>query len=574
MTQTLLLRSYVRIALSFFLLLSLSATASNIQAKDKKAAKPKAPAAAKSAKSAKSAKVEQRGAKNARSERGRDAKSARNERGRDAKMSRAERARAAKEERVDKRRDKASAREQRAARKEESVRDKKGGRAASRRERMLEARRQAEERRRQIEEARRRAELARQAAIARQRAADQALRDETAANISRDETTGEDMEVRRAALAALGNHAGTVVVMDPKTGRVYTVVNQEWALRRGFKPCSTIKLVTGLAGISEKVIAPEQLPDNLAVGKVRLDLTVSLAYSNNGYFQNVGGRVGFDRMMTYARELGLGERTGINHVNEFSGRVPAYKSGYAVNHMSSHGDDFEVTPIQLSTLTSTIANGGTLLIPHLPRTPQEDFKFKPEARRRVNISQEDLRRVIPGMIGAATYGTGKLAYDPVMQVAGKTGTCIGQGSWLGLFTSYAPVADPRLAVVVVTRGSGERGRVAAAIAGKVYRALDYRFGRTNNGQMATTPQPIVPRPQIDAKTAAALNDEDKEDEATEDTDANAPAGGNTNNVKSVIMTVPRQTEVTTRPNATPSINSTVPGQQNDQRPRRVLTNRP
>jgi hypothetical protein len=570
MTQTLLLRTATRIALSFFLLVSLSAAASNIRAKDKKAAKPKAPAAAKS----KSAKAEQRGAKNARSERGRDAKSARNERGRDAKMSRAERARAAKEERVDKRRDKASAREQRAARKEESVRDKKSGRAASRRERLLEARRQAEERRRQIEEARRRAELARQAAIARQRAADQALRDETAANISRDETTGEDMEVRRAALAALGNHAGTVVVMDPKTGRVYTVVNQEWALRRGFKPCSTIKLVTGLAGISEKVIAPEQLPDNLGVGKVRLDLTVSLAYSNNGYFQNVGGRVGFDRMMTYARELGLGERTGINHVNEFSGRIPAYKSGYAVNHMSSHGDDFEVTPIQLGTLTSTIANGGTLLIPHLPRTPQEDFKFKPEARRRVNISQEDLRRVIPGMIGAATYGTGKLAYDPVMQVAGKTGTCIGQGSWLGLFTSYAPVADPRLAVVVVTRGSGERGRVAAAIAGKVYRSLDYRFGRTNNGQLATTPQPIVPRPQIDAKTAAALNDEDKEDEATEDAADNSPAGGNTNNVKSVIMTVPRQTEVTIRPSATPSNSSPVPAQQNDQRPRRVLTNRP
>ena len=82
------------------------------------------------------------------------------------------------------------------------------------------------------------------------------MRNEAGANIAKDSTVGEDLEVRKAAVAALGHHAGTVVVMDPKTGRVYTVVNQDWALRRGFKPCSTIKLVTGVAGISEKVIQP------------------------------------------------------------------------------------------------------------------------------------------------------------------------------------------------------------------------------------------------------------------------------------------------------------------------------
>ncbi|HEY0404839.1 MAG TPA: penicillin-binding transpeptidase domain-containing protein [Pyrinomonadaceae bacterium] len=562
MTQTILRRNSARIALSFSLLISLSIAASNLSAKDKRAAKK--PAAARSAKA-------ERNDKRTRAEqRGRDTRSARNERGRDARLSKAERARADREARVDKRRDKASAREQRAARKEESLRDRKGNRAQSRRERLLEARRAAEQRAREIAEARRRAELARQAAIARQRAADQALRDETAANIARDETTGEDAEVRRAAVAALGSNAGTVVVMDPKTGRVYTVVNQEWALRRGYKPCSTIKLVTGLAGISENVIAPEQV-DTLAVGRVRLDLTDSLAYSNNGYFQSVGGRVGFDRMMSYARELGLGERTGINHANEFTGRVPAYKSGYAVNHMSSHGDDFEVTPIQLGALVSTIANGGTLLTPHLPRTPQEDAKFKTESRRRVSISPEALRRMIPGMIGAASYGTGKLAYDPIMQVAGKTGTCIGQGSWLGLFTSYAPVADPRLAVVVVTRGSGARGRVAAAIAGKVYRSLDYRFGKINGGQLATTPESLKPHPRIDAKTAAAVSDEDREDE-TEGVDDAATSGG-ASKVKSVIMTFPRPTEMTTRPNQA-SGNAPTPAQRNEERPRRVLTNQP
>ena len=108
--------------------------------------------------------------------------------------------------------------------------------------------------RRALAEARRRAEAARRAAIARQIAIDNAMRQQVQSMIAKDDVTGEDPEVRRVAINALGNHAGTVVVMDPMTGRVYSMVNQEWALHRGFKPCSTIKLVTGVAGLSENAI--------------------------------------------------------------------------------------------------------------------------------------------------------------------------------------------------------------------------------------------------------------------------------------------------------------------------------
>lgn len=96
-------------------------------------------------------------------------------------------------------------------------------------------------------EARRRAEVARLEAIARQRALEEAMRASVQSMIEKDDVTGEDPEIRRVAVNALGRHAGTVVVMDPQTGRIYAVVNQQWALREGFKPCSTIKLVTGLA---------------------------------------------------------------------------------------------------------------------------------------------------------------------------------------------------------------------------------------------------------------------------------------------------------------------------------------
>ena len=89
--------------------------------------------------------------------------------------------------------------------------------------------------------------------------------------------------------------------------------------------------------------------------------------------------------------------------------------------------------------------------------------------------------MIPGMIGAVNYGSGRKAYDPLQTVAGKTGTCNGGGgSWVGLFTSYAPLANPRLAVVVITRGTDAHRHLPAAVAGQIYRDLHQRFGTPTN----------------------------------------------------------------------------------------------
>jgi penicillin-binding protein 2 len=450
----------------------------------------------------------------ARSKRaGREAASSRKE-SRPSKRERAadaRRGRNAKADRAEQRRGKKGRAEERAA---------KDPRKMSKRERMAAARREAERRRREAAERARQIALA----IARRRAADQALKDEAAANIAKDETTGEDLAVRRAALDALGDRAGTVVVMNPKTGQVYTVVNQDWGLRRGFKPCSTIKLVTGLAGLNERVIDPVQTV-NIGTSSFSLDLTDSLAYSNNGYFQRVGGQVGFPKMMEYARKLGLGEPTGINHPFESPGRLPVFKEGYAVNHMSSHGDDIEVTALQLARMASAIGNGGKLLVPHLPRTPQENVNFKREVKRELDIPEDNLRRVVPGMIGAVSYGTAKRAAAPTFTVAGKTGTCTGQGSKLGLFTSYGPVHDPQLAVSVILRNSGTGGKWAAAVAGDVYRrlAFDARFAPKPGSQPMLANDMLAPRPQIDPRKAAEVSDEEREDEATA-TEADAAAG--------------------------------------------------
>ena len=384
--------------------------------------------------------------------------------------------------------------------------------------------------RRALLEARRRAEAARRAAIARQMAIDKAMRDEVQTFIAKDDLAGEDPEVRRVAINALGNHAGTVVVMDPMTGRVYSIVNQEWALRRGFKPCSTIKLVTGVAGLSENAIP---LVDTASDG-YRIDLTSALAHSDNPFFQTVGAKIGSEKMVTYARELGLGEKTGVNVPFEFPGKLPEIKPDVLERRMFSHADGFQVTPLQLGTLVSAMANGGRLLVPQIPHSQKELNKMNVKVRRQLPITPEVWQRMIPGMVGSVNYGSGRKAYDPTQTVAGKTGTCIGDGGWVGLFTSYAPLANPRLAVVVITQGTDAHRHLPAAVAGEIYRQLNHRFGTSINLQVATT-----------------ADDEEKEvtDEegAGDAADANADTSAATNTAATQSASAPTAASTSTAP---------------------------
>ncbi len=402
------------------------------------------------------------------------------------------------------------------------------GRPLTRRERAAEMRRIGSRRRQEILEARRRAEAARQAAIARQRAIDEALRNEVQGMIARDNIVGEDAEVRRVAVNALGHHAGTVVVMDPMTGKVYSVVNQEWALRRGFKPCSTIKLVTGVAGLSENIISPAEFA--LASDRPRMDLTTALARSNNPYFERVGGTLGFDKMVSYARELGLGQKTGLNVPFEYPGRLPELTPNFTVRRMFSYADGFEVTPLQLGNLVSAMANGGKLMVPQVPRTPEETARFKPKVNRTLNIDGTVLQRMVPGMVGAVNYGSGRKAYDPTQTVAGKTGTCNGGESWVGLFTSYAPLANPKLAVVVITRGTDARRHLPAAVAGQIYRNLSHRFGTPANLQIATTPD--------DEERDAEAEEGDELIGADTSTDSNTDVSDSTTTATGPVTTPP------------------------------------
>lgn len=292
----------------------------------------------------------------------------------------------------------------------------------------------------------------------------------TAGDYSYDDVSGEDLEIRRAALAALGTAAGTVVVMNAQNGRILSIVNQDWAIRNAFKPCSTIKIVTGIAGYSEELIRRD---GSLANGSYRLGLDQALAYSNNAYFQKVGADLGNEKMIFYAGRLGLGTVTGINAPGESAGRLPFGNSNLRIY---SHADDFEVTPLQLAVMVSAVTNGGRLVVPRIPKTEREKANFRGYLRRNLDMKPSVYKRVIPGMLGAAEYGTAKSIPND-LRVAGKTGSCISKGTWVGLFASAAPAEDPKFAVVVITRGKYARGRHSAAIAAKVYEALRPRFDR-------------------------------------------------------------------------------------------------
>ncbi|PYT01503.1 MAG: hypothetical protein DMF63_01245 [Acidobacteria bacterium] len=337
-------------------------------------------------------------------------------------------------------------------------------------------------------ERRREAEARRQAALAEQRRREQAarearerrlafergLRTTTVDNIAKDDQSGEDLNVRHAAVNALGGHAGTVVVMEAKTGKILTIVNQDWAIRDSFKPCSTIKLVTGVGGLNENIIDTE---GHITNSSTRMPLDYALAKSNNGYFQRVGINMGSAKMVQYARMLGLGERTGINADGETPGKVPFNNNNARIY---SHGDDFAVTPLQLAVLVSSLSNGGKKVVPQINRQRVERTAMTPQIQRQVSLPQRSIEGVLPGMIGAAEFGTAHRGVDASMGVAGKTGSCIERGSWVGLFASVAPVEDPKYSVVVITRGQSERGKYAAAIAGKVYQALSPQIHRNRD----------------------------------------------------------------------------------------------
>jgi penicillin-binding protein 2 len=294
-----------------------------------------------------------------------------------------------------------------------------------------------------------------------------------------DVTAGEDPIVRQAALDALGNMNGTVLAIEPTSGRVLAMVNQKLALSSGAQPCSTIKLSVALAALSEDLITKDT---QIALGRrSRMNLTTALAHSNNAYFEALGRRLGFEKVSFYAHQYGLGELAGYKITGEQMGTYPqeeiSSKLG-GVGKMCSFGEGISMTPLQLGAMVSAIANGGTLYYLQHPTSSDEVANFEPRIKRHLDIAPI-IPEISDGMAGAVSYGTARSLRVNFNEeeILGKTGTCSRAGTRYGWFASYAKTDVGRIVVVVFLQGGRPTfGPKAAEISGRMYRSLyDHSF---------------------------------------------------------------------------------------------------
>jgi penicillin-binding protein 2 len=289
-----------------------------------------------------------------------------------------------------------------------------------------------------------------------------------------DVTTYDDPIVRQIAVDALGHESGSVVAVNPENGRILAIVNQKMAFSSALEPCSTIKPFVTIAALEENVISGDTM---LRVAPHRyMNLTEALAHSNNQFFQEVGTQLGFDRVAKYEGMLGLGQKVGYDIPEEQPGYLPTTPPRFGgVARMSSFGEGIRITPFQLASLVTMVANGGTQYYLQYPRSAEAIQDFHPRIRERLDIESllPDLRE---GMLGAVLYGTARRSYDPDgEQDLGKTGTCTDDhvGGHLGWFVSYADQQHPKLVLVVLLHGPSPyiSGPRASAIAGRIYRGL-------------------------------------------------------------------------------------------------------
>lgn len=211
--------------------------------------------------------------------------------------------------------------------------------------------------------------------------------------------------------------------------------------------------------------------------------------------------MGFDTVQRYARLLGLGELAGYNLPEENPGAVPSEPPKFGgVARMSSFGQGIQMTPLQLASLASTVANGGTIYYLQYPRSEAEKENFTPRIKRKLDI-ESLLPEVRDGMLAAVMYGTARRSYegDEGEQLLGKTGTCSDNLSHVGWFVSYADQLHPKIVVAVLMRGHSvmDTGPRAAEIAGRMYHRLNESNYFSENGSKVAA---VLPR-EVDSGSA-------------------------------------------------------------------------
>jgi len=324
---------------------------------------------------------------------------------------------------------------------------------------------------------------------------------------------------------------GTIVVQDPHTGQILalavrptfnpndfrhatTSLLKDHAVSDVYEPGSTFKPVTYAAALEEKDITPDTPVDcgggalNVAGHTVHdapgehfgvIPAWKALAVSSNVCAIRVGQRVGAEHLYKYIRAFGFGERTNIELPAETKGLLEPLKHwGPASMGAIPMGQEIAVTPIQIATMVSTIANGGVYLPPHILLTSTDltksDPRLKPMAFHPENSLPDPLpdggHRVVSELTAAEMR---KMMQDVVLMgtahgavhlngysAAGKTGTAqkidphtrtYSKTKFVASFVGFAPVNNPAITMAIVMDSPDHSMHFGAQASAPVFQEL-------------------------------------------------------------------------------------------------------
>ena len=351
-----------------------------------------------------------------------------------------------------------------------------------------------------------------------------------------------DLRLQKLAEELLGDEAGAIVALDPKTGEVLALASRpafdpnvlsreltpkQWdeivqhegrplnnrATQGQYPPGSVFKIAMAAAALETKTVEPSTqircaggyqfgrrfYRDWKAGGHGLMNVTQALVHSCDVFFYTAGQRMGIDTIASYAKLFGLGSPTGIELPSERGGIVPSpdwkvkargeqWLPGETIS--ASIGQGFvTVTPIQMASLTATVANNGVPVRPRLVRAVMDRatgrvLELPSVPLSRLNLKPDTLAIIRSALAGVVTEGTATRAKSSLVTIAGKTGTAqiaalrpgpekdipkkFRDHAW---FVSYAPVEAPRIAVVVLVEHMGHGGSAAAPLAKQMIEAF-------------------------------------------------------------------------------------------------------
>lgn len=339
----------------------------------------------------------------------------------------------------------------------------------------------------------------------------------------------------RNAIIENGAKAGSLVIMDVKTGEILAMVNQptynpnnrrnlQPAMMRNramidvFEPGSTMKAISMSAALETGRWKPtdkvEVYPGTLQLGKYTirdvsrsegpvLDLTGILINSSNVGMSKVAFDIGGETIYHLAQKIGLGQPTGLDFPGERVGNLPNYREWRKAETATlSYGYGLSVTAIQLAHAFSVLANNGRMVplsLIHVDEPPKAN-----------QVIPEKVAKTIQGMLQQvieAPRGVFR-AQVPAYHVAGKSGTArktsvgtkgYAENSYRSLFAGFGPMSDPRYAIVVVIDEPSKAGYFGGLVSAPV-------FSKVMSGTlrlMNITPDNLPPTQQANAGPPAA-----------------------------------------------------------------------